>query len=174
MQIGMVGDGMNDLMAIRESDVGILVTSEYKITMPNFNIQSLNQIKQIILESKNLSRQMVEISIFFGLYNITSIVMTLLLLTDSGYFTNQELIYKNFLSSIFYSGFMIFSKPLERLTSDRPITNIMHGYYQAVFWGNLAIFGGASIAGFFTYREGGYTPNPYPKVSFESGWYSET
>lgn len=40
----MVGDGMNDLMAINESDIGISINSSDAMYGSDFSISNLNQI----------------------------------------------------------------------------------------------------------------------------------
>lgn len=49
----MVGDGANDLIAIKEADLGIGISSSDAIYSAAFAIQDLSQIIDIILEAKN-------------------------------------------------------------------------------------------------------------------------
>lgn len=48
-KIGMVGDGANDLIAIKEADVGIGISSSDAIYSAAFAIKDLSQIVHIIL-----------------------------------------------------------------------------------------------------------------------------
>ena len=52
-KVGMVGDGANDLIAIKEADVGIGISSSDAVYSASFAITELSQIPQIILEAKN-------------------------------------------------------------------------------------------------------------------------
>lgn len=51
-KVGMIGDGANDLMAIREANVGIGISNSDAVYSADFTISSLNQIGLIIRESK--------------------------------------------------------------------------------------------------------------------------
>jgi P-type E1-E2 ATPase len=50
----MVGDGANDLIAIKEAHVGIGISSSDAVFSACFAVRSLEQILQIIKESKNV------------------------------------------------------------------------------------------------------------------------
>ena len=52
-KVGMVGDGANDLIAIKEADVGIGISSSDAIYSASFAVSELSQITDVILESKN-------------------------------------------------------------------------------------------------------------------------
>lgn len=53
LKIGMVGDGANDLIAIKEADVGIGISSTDAVYSASFAVKDLSQIIEIICESKN-------------------------------------------------------------------------------------------------------------------------
>ena len=49
----MVGDGANDLIAIKEADLGIGIASSDAVYSAAFTVSELIQIEQIIREAKN-------------------------------------------------------------------------------------------------------------------------
>ena len=49
LKVGMVGDGANDLIAIKEADVGIGISSTDAVYSASFSIKDLSQIIEIIL-----------------------------------------------------------------------------------------------------------------------------
>lgn len=52
-KVGMVGDGANDLIAIKDADVGIGINSTDAVYSASFAVNSLNQINEIVREAKN-------------------------------------------------------------------------------------------------------------------------
>lgn len=57
----MVGDGANDLIAIKEADVGIGIAASDAIYSASFTVSRLLQIEEIIREAKSTERQIFEI-----------------------------------------------------------------------------------------------------------------
>jgi cation-transporting P-type ATPase 13A2 len=53
VKVGMVGDGANDLIAIKDADIGIGISSSDAVYSAAFAIKDLSQIIEIICESKN-------------------------------------------------------------------------------------------------------------------------
>jgi P-type E1-E2 ATPase len=56
----MVGDGANDLMAIREADVGIGISNSDAVYSADFTITSLSQVTLIIREGRAGESKLVE------------------------------------------------------------------------------------------------------------------
>lgn len=52
----MVGDGANDLIAIKEADIGIGISASDAIYSAAFAVKDLSQILGVVLESKNTER----------------------------------------------------------------------------------------------------------------------
>ncbi len=53
MKVGMVGDGANDLIAIKDADIGIGISSSDAVYSASFSITDLSQIIELICESRN-------------------------------------------------------------------------------------------------------------------------
>jgi len=85
----MVGDGANDLIAIKDADVGIGISSSDAIYSASFAVQNLCQIIDIIKESKNTERQIVDIVQYFSILQFLSIINTLILTADGSYTTSN-------------------------------------------------------------------------------------
>ncbi len=53
MKVGMVGDGANDLIAIKDADVGVGISSGDAVYSASFSVTNLKQIIELISESKS-------------------------------------------------------------------------------------------------------------------------
>lgn len=107
----MVGDGANDLIAIKQAHVGIGISSSDAVYSASFAVLELADILKIILQSKNTERQIVQMTKYYGMTQFTSITLTLLMSTDASYFTSIQLIYKNFLSTLIITLFLGMTRP---------------------------------------------------------------
>lgn len=77
--VGMVGDGANDLIAIRDADVGIGLTSSDAIYGATFSVPSLSHVIDVIVEAKNSERQVIEGTRYYGLVQFMTIPIVLIL-----------------------------------------------------------------------------------------------
>lgn len=121
----MVGDGANDLIAIKDADVGIGISSTDAVYSASFAVKDLGQIIEIIRESKNTERQIVDMTQYFCIINFLSITSTIILTSDSSYNSSYQLIYKNFLTTILLTLFFAFSRPAQSLSKYLPNSNFM-------------------------------------------------
>lgn len=77
----MVGDGANDLMALRESDIGFGMSETDASYASSFSITELMDIDQIIRQAKNTSINIVETLRYYGIINFLKIPSSLLMMT---------------------------------------------------------------------------------------------
>lgn len=110
-KVGMVGDGANDLIAIKDADVGIGITSTDAVYSASFAVRTLSQIDEIIREAKNIERQLVDIVQYFGVCSAISVVQTLVLTEDASYPASMQLIYRNFGLYLLITLFIGVSRP---------------------------------------------------------------
>lgn len=125
MKIGMVGDGANDLIAIKDADVGVGISSGDAVYSASFSITNLRQIIDLICESKNTEQQIIEICQYTILANLLDTLNTLILSHDSSYSTSMQLIYRNFFTSIPLTIFYGLSRSSKKLTKNLPNSNFM-------------------------------------------------
>ncbi len=124
-KVGMVGDGANDLIAIKEADLGIGISSSDAIYSSSFAVKELSQIIEILSESKNVERQIYEMSKYYGITQFISIISSVIISYDCSYFTGIELTYKNFVNTLFITLLFAMSKPVNKLVSSIPNSNFM-------------------------------------------------
>lgn len=125
MKVGMVGDGANDLIAIKDADVGVGISSGDAVYSASFSITNLRQIIDLICESKNTEQQIIEICQYTILANLLDTLNTLILSHDSSYSTSMQLIYRNFFTSIPLTIFYGLSRSSKKLTKNLPNSNFM-------------------------------------------------
>jgi P-type E1-E2 ATPase len=121
----MVGDGANDLIAIKDSDVGIGISCSDAVYSASFAVQDLGQIIEIIKESKSTERQIVDIVQYFSILQFLSIINTLVLTGDVSFTTSNMEIYKNFSSSLAVCVALSLSLCAERMVKYAPNSNFM-------------------------------------------------
>ena len=92
----MVGDGANDLIAIKEADIGIGIASSDAVYSAAFTVKDLIQIDEIVREAKSTERQIAEIAQFYAVIQFLSLPIVIILTEDCSYPSSLELIYRNF------------------------------------------------------------------------------
>lgn len=125
MKVGMVGDGANDLIAIKDADVGVGISSGDAVYSASFSITNLRQIIDLICESKNTEQQIIEICQYVILINLINTVTTLIMSNDVSYSTSMQLIYKNYVTSIPLTIIYGLCRPLKKLSKYLPNSNFM-------------------------------------------------
>jgi P-type E1-E2 ATPase len=78
----MVGDGANDLIAIKDADMGVAIGSSDAFYSASFAVKDLSQIVDILCESINTERQIVELTQYYSIINFIYITTTIILLSD--------------------------------------------------------------------------------------------
>ena len=71
----MVGDGANDLLAIKEADVGIGFNGTDAVYSSAFTIKSLDQVAVVIREAKCTTRNIIECLRFLMIANYLNLMV---------------------------------------------------------------------------------------------------
>lgn len=101
------------------------MSSSDAVYSASFAITDLSQIIQIILEAKNTERQINEMAKYYGITQFISIVNTVILTEDCTYFTSFELMYKNFLNTLWMTVALCLSHPAKKLNKLIPNSNFL-------------------------------------------------
>ena len=106
----------------------------------------------------------------------TSITLTLLMSTDSSYFTSIQLIYKNFLSTLIITLFLGMTRPAKQMCRYLNNSNLLDLENHLVYWGTMILYG-VGLVGSYVYftNSGDFVANTEHKsIKFPDGWYGET
>ena len=148
----MCGDGANDLMAIRQSDVGIGINDSDASYGASFTIINMLDIDYIIRDSKATTCNIIEMIRYYEFISFLKIPCSLLLVLDTSYWNLEQLLYYNFTSTVIYPIFMALGRPSENTTKKIPRGNFMGAINHLRFWGSLIIATAGVVAGFYYIR----------------------
>ena len=176
-RIGMCGDGANDLMAIRQSDVGIGINDSDASYGASFTIVNMLDIDYILRDSKATTCNIIEMIRYYEFISFLKIPASLLIATDSAYWNLGQLLFYNFTSTVIYPIFMALGKPSDITTKQIPRGNFMGAMNHLRFWGSLSIATGGLIAGFYYIKStAAYVANTQPVVTIANNpaWFPFT
>lgn len=161
----MCGDGANDLMAIREADVGIGISNSDASSAATFGIQKMLSVDYIIRDSKATTANIIQMIRYYEFTSFLKLISSVLLLTDTANFNQRHIMFANFTSTSLYPILQALSKPSKINTNAIPNGNLLGPMNQARFWGSLIIAAGGLATGFMYFiRTPEYMPNPIPYV----------
>jgi cation-transporting ATPase 13A3/4/5 len=124
-KVAMVGDGANDLMAIREAHVGIGISDSDAVYSADFTISNLNQIELIIRESKAGEQKVIEI-IYYDVYvSYITIILAILLIPNMAVLPSIPAMIKNFGMAYPLILLMALTTPAEKLSKFCPSFNLI-------------------------------------------------
>ena len=80
-KVGMVGDGANDLLAIREADIGVGIRNCDSSYAASFSIENLSGLDEIVRESKCCERSIIEIVRFITISSFLNVAVMIVMET---------------------------------------------------------------------------------------------
>lgn len=102
---------------------------------------------------------------YYEFISFLKIPASLLLILDSTYFNEGQLLFFNFTSTVIYPIFQAMSKPSNTVTPSIPNGNLFGPVNHFRYWGSLVIATGGLIAGYFYFRSTAlFRPNPLPEA----------
>lgn len=169
----MCGDGANDLMAIRQADVGIGFSDTDASYCSTFTIKNILDVDYIVRDSKATITNIVEIIRYYELISFLKVTSSVLLITDSTYLAQMQVIFYTFTTTVIYPIFQAMSKPSKTITNSIPNGNLMSPVNTLRFWGSSIIATMGFVGGYFYFKSTPvFKPNPNPVV--DKVWYTVT
>ena len=121
----MIGDGANDLLAIKEADIGIGISNSDASYAATFTVQELFALDYIVREAKNSQRVAIEILRYLGIFSFLSVVLIVIMATEAAFFSPVQLLYIGLTKSILFSTALALSRPAEHQTIHTPSSNFL-------------------------------------------------
>lgn len=110
---------------------------------------------------------------YYEFISFLKIPASLLLILDSAYFNQGQLLFFNFTSTVIYPVFQAMSRPSKTVTKSIPNGNLFSPVNHFRFWGSLIIATGGLIAGYFYFLSTpNFRPNAHNKVILS--WFPAT
>ena len=150
-KVGMAGDGANDLMAIKEADVGLGINDSDASYAASFTIKSLADISEVVKESKSSEQNIIEIVRYYGSLSFVRVVFSILLITEATFFSSGQAIL-TFVSQLALPVAISLSRPAAHMTPFSPCSNFMGGQNHLVYWGNVFWSSAVVVAGMLYYQ----------------------
>lgn len=151
-KIGMVGDGANDLMALKQADVGLGISETDASYGACFSIEKLMNVEDVIRESKSTATIVVECLRYYGTISFLKITCAVLMMTESTYFSASQLSYFNFTSTLIIPIAITLGSPSSLTTPLKPLTNMLSFKNHLIYWGNIIIPSIQIICGYIYLR----------------------
>lgn len=107
--------------------------------------------------------------LYYEFITFLKIPSALLMLRDSAYWNDTEILFYNFTSTVIYPIFLPMSRPSNIITNTKPRGNLFGILNQLQFWGSCVLAtAGLTAAQLYFYSTPVFIPNPVPVVI--NGW----
>jgi cation-transporting ATPase 13A2 len=107
----MVGDGANDIMAIKEADLGIGISDTDSSFAANFSIGELLNVEYVLREGKSTLSIVIDAFRYYGGISVLKYISNCILIYDRSSFNDNQFTYLNYFSTIEILFFLSLSKP---------------------------------------------------------------
>jgi magnesium-transporting ATPase (P-type) len=138
-KVGMVGDGANDLLAIKEANLGIGIRNCDSSYAASFSILKLMDIDYIIREAKCAEREIIEICRYNCIGAFLTIPIIIIMETEASFFSSFQLIFNNFTKSLIIPILLALSRPAAEQVPYKPASNFLKKQNQLIVWGSIII-----------------------------------
>ena len=151
-KVGMVGDGANDLLAIKQADIGVGIRNCDSSYATSFSIMELSGLDHIVRESKCCERSIIEIVRFNAITSFQNIPTIIMMETEAVFFSPIQLLF-GLTKYIIFPVVLALSRPAEKQTVHKPSSNFLRLQNMLIFWGN-SIIGAVAIVVIMVYYRG--------------------
>jgi cation-transporting ATPase 13A2 len=124
-KVGMVGDGANDILAIREADVGIGISETDSSFAANFAIGCVMDVEAILREGKSTLTIIMEIFRYYISISILKYTACMIMAVDKSNYSDNQFTYFNYVQTLEIVVFLCLSHPASKLSEWIPNDNFM-------------------------------------------------
>jgi cation-transporting ATPase 13A2 len=124
-KVSMVGDGANDILAIREADIGIGISETDSSFAANFTIGRVMDVEAILREGKSTLTIIMEIFRYYTAISILKYTACMIMAADKSNYGDDQFTYFNYAQTLEIVVFLCLSHPADKLSEWIPNDNFM-------------------------------------------------
>ena len=171
-KVGMCGDGVNDLLALKEADLSLGIQESDAGFASDFTIQNLLDVDEVLRESKNNVSNIMQVFFYVTSGFMVTTMFSIMLHSNATDLSRAGRIYYNCTSLIMLPFFLLMSSPLKEPTASVPVANFMRRHSQLAIYGNFLIMFLPMVASYiyFKYSSGDFTQTTRNEITLNDGY----
>lgn len=123
--VGMVGDGANDVMAIKGANIGIGINDCDSSFASDYSIDKLTDVEYILRNGKSTLSVIIDIFRYYGAISVLKFITTCIMSLDRANYNDNQFTFFNYMQTIEIVVFMSLTLPTKYHNKYYPNDNFL-------------------------------------------------